>query len=477
MKNNDILDINNYTTLDLKKFFKININKCDKDEIERKSQQVIDKLILANTNNDSKSMEDKRNLLKFINKAKKVLLDELDSLNDELSMITTTYKQNPLQYNEYSNPPFSTPPHFVQNTNVINSKYPNPVNILYKTRLFTFNTIYAEEFIYEKNTIVSNPILKGDSTGAQDYTFHLINPVKNVIGMSLAAFQYPNVQYTFSKNLNNNKFFIDVITTGVKGVIEIPNGYYENDQSNLKTYFPPILEKYINIALYGTYVALVPYDPNVVNTNNNFAVNSSPYTRKITITNTKNDNFQMVFDMPTWDISSNAICNQKYPYSQDLPDYYDKNKLQPNTFGFQIGFRSIVYDTPVFFGGYAMYTGEAQYDSGNNAYVFFTVDEFANNYLDEVTAVFPNYFFDNKILGYIPISSPHFTSDLDTGANFIFKSRNYAGPIDISKIVVAVYSSSGIKIAFNQVPFSFALEFKTLYENPVTTDQIRPPYA
>jgi hypothetical protein len=156
-----------------------------------------------------------------------------------------------------------------------------------------------------------------------------------------------------------------------------------------------------------------------------------------------------------------------------------------------MGYRAIVYQNPynditgINSSGdpvnYTYYTCEAQYDDSNGGYVYFSMNEFASNYIDEVNGVFPNYFFDKNVLAIVPINSPHFTNTIDTGANFIYKSRNYTGPIDISKIVVTMYDSNGVKITFNQIAFSFVIQFKTLYENPALMQQekiqITPQFA
>ena len=255
-----------------------------------------------------------------------------------------------------------------------------------------------------------------------------------------------------------------------------------------------MLEQNINLALYGTYTPqLSAYDSSstILNFQNPFAVTLSRYTNRTTIINTNKNVFSLIFDMPDWDSNTTTVCNQRNPYYNDLPLYYGNNKLQPNTMGFQMGFRAIIYVSPVLdtFSGYNgitvvsqqcyFYTGQANYNDSNDNYVFFCVDDFTNNRLDEVIGVFPEFFFNQNVLALVPVQSPHFTSTLNTGADFIFKSRNYTGPVDISKLVVSIYSSNGIKISFNQIPFAFAIQFRTIYENPVATlssNQLNPPF-
>jgi len=491
-----LLNVDQYTTEDLKKFLKIDASNPNKKAIEAKANELIEKLVTQNT---SDSGDDKKNMLQFIQQAKEKLLQSVSNTSVSGSGSRTALTQMPFQMKTQQidnisstmKPSYSTNPHYLQNTHYIPKTEPNATSMQYKTSMYVFNTLYCDEFLYENRP--SNLI--ADRTGAQDFTFSLTNPIKNVIGVNLSALQYPNVQPTFSSLEGNDKMYIKVEDgTDVSGTIIMPDGYYNATYYGtgvLNNYMPPVLEQTINVTLYGSYIPMTLYDPNQVNTNNPFAVIISSYTNRVTIINTNGIPFTMVFDMPDWDSNQNNVCSQKYPYYPDLPEYYLNNKLQPNTLGFQMGYRAIVYQNPYndISGNnssgnpvnYTYYTCEAQYDDSNGGYVYFSMNEFATNYIDEVNGVFPNYFFDKNVLAIVPINSPHFTNTIDTGANFIYKSRNYTGPIDISKIVVAMYDSNGVKIAFNQIPFSFVLQFKTLYENPALMQkenvQITPQFS
>jgi len=472
----DVLNIDNYTNVDLKNFLKLDSTRdYTMDEIDQKADEMTEKLILKNS---SSNVEEKKKMLKFIQLAKEKIKESsrvnLDNILDIKSSNGPTTK--------FSNPIFSNEPHFVQDIYSISNRNPNTIDIQYRTRLFVFNTKFSDEFLYES----SPTFLKGDTTGALDFTFTLVNPVKNVIGVNLSALQYPNVQPTFSLSKNNVFMYISVVG-GVEGLVQMDNGYFSSDKVSF------VLEQRINIALYGQYYApsVVPVNaitpPYVVNFNNPFAVIISPYTHRISIINTQNELFKIVFDMPIWDLNQGTVCLQKTPFSSELPEYYAQNRLQPNTLGFQLGFRNVIYETPFEtteydWGNSAIkpvreYTGDSQYEDNNGGYVYFCMNEFATNGADDVTGVFQNYFFNNNVLALVPITSPHFAHTLTDGSNFIFKARNYLGPIDISKIVVSIYNENGVKISFNQVPFSFALEFKTLADNPSTIDRIQPRYV
>jgi hypothetical protein len=60
----------------------------------------------------------------------------------------------------------------------------------------------------------------------------------------------------------------------------------------------------------------------------------------------------------------------------------------------------------------------------------------------------------------------HYRKYHGSGANFIFKTRNYSGPVNLQKISVTFFDPNGFISQLNGTPFSFALELKIAYENP-----------
>ena len=128
-----------------------------------------------------------------------------------------------------------------------------------------------------------------------------------------------------------------------------------------------------------------------------------------------------------------------------------------------MGFREIINQ------GSSSYTSLSIYNSNIINYVYFSLEDYISNRIDNVTGMFSNSVFDKNILALIPITSPAFTSTLDSGANFIFKTRNYSGPVNLQKISVTFFDPNGFISQLNGTPFSFALELKIAYENPAIT--------
>jgi hypothetical protein len=252
----------------------------------------------------------------------------------------------------------------------------------------------------------------------------------------------------------------------------MPTGTYDYTQ------FPSILEYQINMAFDGSYNPVVPqpnsgYTPPypvppvqpTTGPSNRYQVSISPYTHLTQITNLLGIPFILVLDKPTWD--SNSTTNICYRSTANVePElYYERNFLRIQSLGYTCGFRNIIYPAQV------TQTSESVYDNQLIDYLYFSMKDYQLNRTDHVTGVFPGYFLDNDILALIPITSQPFTSILDSGANFIYKTRNYYGPVNISKIDVQLYGPLGNPIPLFGNQFAFALEFKLQYENPVGLSQ------
>jgi len=302
------------------------------------------------------------------------------------------------------------------------------------------------------------------------------------------------VQYTFSAALRNNILEIHDDELGAKTII-VPDGSYDEDT------FPAILEQQINLAFNGYYYlplaiykGTIPVLPNSDTTvlpptpsfpvyldanyliqtpknkilhpsskppplENRYAVTININTYKMTILNTKSIKFSIVFDKPTWDNNASNVCQTNVESHPEL--YYKKNILRRPTLGYQCGFRNIVYKDS------AIYTSESIYSQQTTDYVYFSMDDHNLNSSDSVVGVFPENFLDKKILGVIPITTPVFSYSIDTGANFIYKSRDYIGPVNIPRIDVQLYDPYSNILPLYGTTFSFGIEFTLQYDNPV----------
>jgi hypothetical protein len=449
------LDVNNYSTNELKRFFKINDDDNSRSKIEAKMNIVSEKLLFTNDNNyDS---ETKKNLYRFLEKAKKKMyIDFAESSGDNMTIMKNDYNPN---VNSRPSSLATGSPHFPLNVQNISSEYVNPVNVQYKTQLLVFNTAICDNFL--------DSIKASNIGNSGSYVFTLPKSLKNVVQCKLAALQYPNVQFTISSVRGNNLLDIVEPSTNLSYTIKIPTGSYDYTQ------FPSILEYQINMAFDGSYNPVTP-QPNTGYTppypvppaqpttgpSNRYQVSISPYTHLTQITNLLGIPFTLVLDKPTWTSNSTNVC-YKSTASVEPALYYEKNFLRSQTLGYICGFRSIIYPPAT------THTSESVYDNQLIDYLYFSLKDYQLNRTDHVTGVFPGYFLDNDVLALVPITSQPFTSFLDSGANFIYKTRNYYGPVNISKIDVQLYGPLGNALPLFGNQFAFSLEFKLQYDNPV----------
>jgi len=438
------LDIDNYSINELKKFF--NINSSDtKSEIEKKMDSVIQKCL--STNDKNYNSETKKKLYNFLENSKK-------KINLELTIYD---KNSTIDYNIAAGMP-----HFPLNIQNISKKYVNPTDVQNVTRLLLFNSGSCDNILTLSST-------------TQSLTFTLPRPIRDVISSRLSLFQFYNIQYTFSARNRNNILEIIDASYGAKTII-IPDGTYTS------TEFPQVVEQQINLAFSGYYylttAGITPSFPETLDPSylliapgyqgdtpleNRYAVTINPYNYKTTIFNTKNVPFTMVFDKPTWYDNATSVCGLNNALLD--PELYFLNSiLRDQTFGYQCGYRNIIYRDST------TYTSESVYSQQLFDYIYVSIDDHNINSTDRVVGVLPNNFLDNKFMGVIPITAQQFSYGIDTGANFVFKSRTFTGPVNISKIDVQLYGPFGQFIPLNLTSFSFGLELIVQYTNPFASN-------
>lgn len=159
--------------------------------------------------------------------------------------------------------------------------------------------------------------------------------------------------------------------------------------------------------------------------------------------------------------SKNGNLSEAYNYR--FNDLDVKGKVSEisisNTLGYQIGYRLIKYE------GLKSYKSESAFDKTSLDYVYFSVDEYNNSYLNHNYGVLPNENILNKnILAIITVKSPQFTTTFDNGSDYIPKLRNYFTPVNIKKIGIKLLDPLGNLVNINTNNYSFVLEFTKLMD-------------
>lgn len=298
---------------------------------------------------------------------------------------------------------------------------------------YVFNTKFRDNFFF------SSP---------EQCTFTLPTRIKNVVSMSLSAVQIPNVMLAFSPVRGTNSMFVHEDDTGLEAMVVIPAGNYS------ATDYPAVLEAALNAQVLGASGS----DPG------RFRVSISPFTNQITIENTEHT-FRMSILTPK------VVECVSRPYQQNVnpDDPVSKNDLNVeasrfvSTMGYLIGYRKIEY------AGAQSYTAESMYNGVYTDYLYFCVNEFTSSSQYVVNyGILPTGLINDNILAVIPLTSAPFVSTFDDNANYIYKTRNYMGPVDIQKISIKLLNPEGYLVKLHDFDFGFNLQLTTMY------DQMQP---
>jgi hypothetical protein len=440
-KNADLdLDIRNYSKEDLFAFFKISDNFSEAELNEREKEIS---MAIMKAEGPKYTTEYKFNVLNFVKTVKDILKSNImgDSLQEKFGhpVIEKTLHDPPnikipsLQPNNVGRlmNPHSNHPTFQYMS--IPFQSPNGYNTSTTITNYVFNTKFRDEYF------------KSISTNST-YSFPT---VKNVISVSLAALQFPNVIYTFTDVRNTTKIYIKDDNTGNEAVVVIPEGNYT------KIEFPIVLEKAINEQVLGVYV---PGGPNI------FTVVIEPNTTHTVISNSSG-----TFTIRTITSPPNILvseCDEKFDSKFKYDDNYKKLGLSPsyvnNTLGYQIGYRLLKYS------GSNIYISEGCYDEFALDYIYFSMNEFTNvNYVKNTVGVLPSSIINNNILTVVPVFAEKFAFTYDNESDYIFKRRNYLAPVDISRINIKLLDPTGNILDLQYSDFSFVLQFTCIFDNTI----------
>jgi len=466
MSKTDIdLNIDNYNINDLISFLNLKKNYTSSD-LEDKEKEYIYNVV----SNDNGTIDSKKKfqLIMFIKNAKTKLLDNLGRDYSGSSNLGSSYLNN------YDSIPGTNPNYGVRNPNVESethtkhhTKTPSEVasgknnKIQLGQIINPFSNLPAMQF--SKNAIQMNgynpqPIIRNyifntkfrdsfSDSYSTNSTYTLPQKMLNVISIDLSGLQFPNFMFSFSNSRKTNKIFIHEDVTENEALVRIPSGNYNEIN------FPAVLEKAINEQVVGTYDPSGP---------NRFTVSISPYTFFTTISNSTYT-FKMITNSTLYnDDPSIYVCPNSFStrYFKTTPDIKDGVRPEQyfNSMGWLIGYRLTLYE------GLHSYTSEGPFDNQFADYVYFTLNDFVNNQTANTYGVLGASILDSNILGVIPITTPYFTSTFDNNSNFIYKTRNYTGPVNISKINIQLINEFGEQINLHNSDFAFCLQVTSIMD-------------
>jgi len=432
------LDINNYTTEDLIKFFKLEDTYSLEDLIQKEYELATEILSIDNKKYNPKYKFD---IINFIKSAKEVLqsfYNEMQTIKEINKNVNTfVNKGKDLRVGKIINP-LAT--HQALEKTIIPPESINGYNYEITTSIYVFNTAARNDFF---NTISSN----------SNYDL----PVKwrDVISISLSSASIPNVMYAFNPDAGTNQMYIEEDGTGLSGIVTLPEGNYSPYKAGVifinlaEASFPDELEKEINEQILGiTNPALY-----------RFKVSINLSNRRTTISNTT-----YTFSMRSLDRHPSTRCSTYgnsifVDYGDYIPEKINlplANYLQTMTY--LMGFRELFYY------GQKSYTSESIFSNSYSNYLYFVLEDYTNSQTASNTyGILGNGILENNILAVIPISSSTFATTFDNNANFIYKKREYFGPVDISRISIKLLNQKGNVVNLHGAEFDFTLQIKTIY--------------
>ena len=451
------LDINNYTIKELMSFFKLD-EQFSNDELDDKEGELINNILKVYNNTD---IVYRNEIVQFIKTGKQILAGKIffngnkgnNRNKDPTSHKTQSSTPSTVEESESADitNKSTIPSIFGKNYNNV-GKILNPLSNhpALQTQSIPSNSTNG----YNVSTNVSNYIYNTRfrdnyfRSSSSNCSFTLPNKIKNVIAISLSGIQIPNVSNTFAANKETNQIYIYEDTTGLNATVVVPSGNYTI------TTFAPVLEKAINEQVIGSYP-------------NRFTVTINTNSNTINIINSTNT-FRINILKKTSSIDTIFDCNEfDYTYSLNAnTDNVDiKKKIKPSdyfmTMGYLMGFRQIEYN------GSKSYTCEAPFDDTLQDYYYFELNDY-NDYQNESTyGVLPTYILSKNIIAVLPITTPKYISSFDNNSNFIYKTRNYNSPVDISKISIKMLGADGVLIDLHSIDYAFVLQVTTIYDNMI----------
>lgn len=436
------LDVNNYSINDLINFFKLKDN-YDTNDIEKRVSELTNEIFSFDSSRYNSKY--KFDIINFIKLAKDILISSYYEIQNKIEIEKKINSKKDINNIGKIINPLAVHPALQRQSipsNNING-YKHNKNI----SLYIFNTASRENYFGSNST---------------NCTFLLPLKLKNVISISLSSIQVPNVMFAFSSERGTSQLYIFEDNTNLNGVVTIPDGNYVRTQSPLFTSLfaeiGPTLEQSINEQILGiTNPALY-----------RFKVTINPATSFVTISNTTNS-----FSMNTLkrDFFDASFCD---PYSfpkPNLDNLDNKLNIKPSqyidTLGYLLGYREILYS------GSNSYTTEATFSNDYSTYLYFALDDHTGSQqVSSAYGILQNSMINEDILALIPLEGLPFNFIFDNNSNFIYKRREYFGPVDISRISIKLLNQAGKEVNLLQNNFSFSLQVVSIYDisKPYSSD-------
>jgi len=443
------LDINKYTISELSNMIGIS-NDFSENTIKTKCNKLISSFVKMNTSQSKEYIE-------FINKVQAHLINYIQHKSLGYNSALENMYQNDTSKNfqlaikdNVLNAPI----------NSYNTKFPKSlINPVHKE---TFTQLVSIDSLFRERTEMSNDINFYQNSSHFLYTF--ANPLKNVVSMSISSIELPIVWYLV--NEGNNTFTIetknnpDGVTPDTVHTIVVPVGSYSNT-----TLVNVINNIFLNI---GNGLQYIVFGIDETNCKSYFRAKKAGYDDEIT---GLNDPYLTNPD------PVNPFFFNIYFYRDFSKSCEKKTLKEYDSFGWLLGFRSVSYTVTKSNELYDYYTynvpftlynylwSEGAYGTSAYNYVFIDIDDFNNNFKSSgIIADNRDNVLSNTILGRISVPNPANTILFGNASDRIFKTREYFGPMTITRLDLRLIDKYGNLVNLQNNDWSIALEFTILYQ-------------
>ena len=419
------LNINDYTLTELEDLFELK-NPHTLEDIVSMDANLNDRINYDSSLGPAKKIE----IIDFLNKAREILIGEQKK---EMVKIGRSQVHTGDDHMTIRRP---TNDQFLMNTNV-NYEYGRG-KTLASNENPVFTTVLSINSKFRSNYY---------TTLSTDYLISLPKNIKQVVSMSLTAFEMPNTYFQISKSLGNNYFWVG----WQKGDTFILNWYFISIPDG--TYNRKDMESIININIQKA--TGLPAD-DCPQCSIDAASLRTVFALPITITKPAAF-FHLAFNRTRGDHTiTDASQNELTPADLD-----SKRSNIARKFGWLLGFRMAEYKAST------AYVSEGVYDSWGTKYVYLIIDDFNKNFANLIEPIYYASLGKDNILARISLLPV--LSALTNGTSLAGQynpgdtTRQYFGPVNIEKLRITIVDEFGRVLNLNNMDYSLALTFKCLY--------------
>lgn len=302
-----------------------------------------------------------------------------------------------------------------------------------------------------------------NSTTSSNFSYVLSEPINNIVSMNVTAIEFPNAWYTFSKADYSNIFTITIYNapspadntsliydSEITHIIEIPEGNYRSD----------FLQDAINNLFSNTRNGLeyIYFEIDEINARSRFR------------TKTSGDDDKEIFLDETMPVD--------FEFTIDFAVETDLERPLYKNAGWMLGFRERTYHVAASVDSVQVKTAlnfeiqtfrwylesESSYGSNVQNYIFLDIDDHNKNFNTNSFSInTDDSTLSNNVIGRISVVSGMNTTITNTANDFVFKKRDYFGPVKLERLHIKLVNKLGEAIDLNHNDFSFVLEIEQLY--------------